>query len=318
MRGRSVLVATKDQLTAALALLELDGIARRLILYPPDLPLEHVPFVIASASVDAIVSDRTAPEIDSAEVRSVIQCNAKIEPADYDRSARFATEWVLLTSGTTGRPKMVVHTLASLVRRDQTDSASDELVVWSTFYDIRRYGGLQIFLRAMLTGASLVLSSARRVDCATFWSAPALARSDAYLRNALALAPRADESSAARDCAAIRSLVGRDRGPGNSGSAQIVLSAGTVAHAFASTEAGVAFEVSDGLAGFPASLMGRTWRCRNEALRMDRFAFAPRASRPATSVRKANRSRMRMDSSTPATCSSFAMADIISSAGATA
>ena len=29
-----------------------------------------------------------------------------------------------------------------------------------TFYDIRRYGGLQIFLRAMLGGASLVLSSA--------------------------------------------------------------------------------------------------------------------------------------------------------------
>ncbi len=30
--------------------------------------------------------------------------------------------------------------------------------VWATFYDIRRYGGLQIFLRAMLGGASLVLS----------------------------------------------------------------------------------------------------------------------------------------------------------------
>src|SRR5207253_5002636 len=29
---------------------------------------------------------------------------------------------------------------------------------WATFYDIRRYGGLQIFLRAMLAGASLVLS----------------------------------------------------------------------------------------------------------------------------------------------------------------
>src|ERR1700677_128213 len=106
--GRSVLVATKDQLTAALALLELDGVARRMILYPPDLTLEHVPFVIASASVDAVVSDRAAPEIDTAEVASVVKCSAKIEPADCDRSVAFATEWVLLTSGTTGRPKMVV------------------------------------------------------------------------------------------------------------------------------------------------------------------------------------------------------------------
>ena len=190
MRGRSVLVATKDQLTAALALLELDGIARRLILYPPDLPLEHVPFVIASASVDAIVSDRTAPEIDSAEVRSVIQCNAKIEPADYDRSARFATEWILLTSGTTGRPKMVVHTLASLA--GAVEPTTEESVVWSTFYDIRRYGGLQIFLRSILTDASLVLSSADE-STADFLVRAGARRSDAYFRNAIALASSADE-----------------------------------------------------------------------------------------------------------------------------
>ena len=32
--------------------------------------------------------------------------------------------------------------------------------MWATFYDIRRYGGLQIFLRACVTGATLVLSDA--------------------------------------------------------------------------------------------------------------------------------------------------------------
>src|SRR5216683_2469352 len=51
--GRSVLVATRDQLTAALALIQLDGIARRLVLCPPDLPVAHVPSVIATAGVDA-------------------------------------------------------------------------------------------------------------------------------------------------------------------------------------------------------------------------------------------------------------------------
>src|SRR5438105_9625245 len=44
LRGRSVLVATADQLTAGLALIELDGVARRLVLGPPDLPAEHVAF----------------------------------------------------------------------------------------------------------------------------------------------------------------------------------------------------------------------------------------------------------------------------------
>jgi hypothetical protein len=38
LQGRSVLIATRDQLTTALALIELDGVARRLTLLPPDLP----------------------------------------------------------------------------------------------------------------------------------------------------------------------------------------------------------------------------------------------------------------------------------------
>src|SRR5882757_9171894 len=59
--GRSVLIATHDQLTTALALIELDGVARRLVLCPPDLSLEHRSYVIEHAGVDSVVSDRDAP-----------------------------------------------------------------------------------------------------------------------------------------------------------------------------------------------------------------------------------------------------------------
>ena len=47
---------------------------------------------------------------------------------------------------------------------DGGDQAAQDFgspIVWATFYDIRRYGGLQIFLRAMLGGASLVLSDSK-------------------------------------------------------------------------------------------------------------------------------------------------------------
>src|ERR1700730_6921310 len=43
LHGRSVLIATRDQLTAALALIELDGVARRLTLVPPDVPRQPLP-----------------------------------------------------------------------------------------------------------------------------------------------------------------------------------------------------------------------------------------------------------------------------------
>src|SRR5207249_3163164 len=53
LRGRSVLIATSDQLTAALALIELDGVARRLVLGPPDLPSEHLSHIVTTAAADA-------------------------------------------------------------------------------------------------------------------------------------------------------------------------------------------------------------------------------------------------------------------------
>src|SRR5271155_4979044 len=57
LAGRSVLVATGSQLTAAAALIELDGIARRLVILPPDAEADHLGAVIAMAGIDAVVVD---------------------------------------------------------------------------------------------------------------------------------------------------------------------------------------------------------------------------------------------------------------------
>src|SRR5256885_11343466 len=110
LRGRAVLVAARDQLTTALALIELDGVARRLVLCPADLPLEDVPFIMATAAVDAVVSDRAALEAGAPSVGAFVTCSPRLEPTDAERTGRHQTEWILLTSGTTGVPKLVVHT----------------------------------------------------------------------------------------------------------------------------------------------------------------------------------------------------------------
>src|ERR1700687_414724 len=62
LHGASVLLSIRDQLPAALALIELDGIARRIVLCPPDVPPAHLPAVIATAEVDAVVGDGAAAD----------------------------------------------------------------------------------------------------------------------------------------------------------------------------------------------------------------------------------------------------------------
>src|SRR5215831_19667059 len=60
LSGRSVLLATSGQLLSALALIELDGVVRRMLLCPPDLDPDRIQALLADAEIDAIVTDRPA------------------------------------------------------------------------------------------------------------------------------------------------------------------------------------------------------------------------------------------------------------------
>ena len=258
LAGRSVLVATQDQFAAALAFVELDGIAGRLIVCTPDLPSEHLPGVVARGGADAILSDHDRGDGGSGPPLQ-IRCDRAVTPAEETPITRGKTEWVLLTSGTTGAPKMLVLSFASLTApldSGPTNPTSQSAhVVWGTFYAIRRYGGLQIFFRALLGRGSFVLAGAGEpigdylarlgAHGATHVSGtPSHWRRALMSPEARAIAPRyvrlSGEIADQGILNALRSFYPRAR----------------VCHAFASTEAGVGFEVDDGLEGFPASMIG--------------------------------------------------------------
>ena len=71
LRGRTVVLAMREQLANAVALVELDGVARRLVLCTPDLTPEQLAGVCAAAEAD-VVLDQVAAHLTREEDRKSV------------------------------------------------------------------------------------------------------------------------------------------------------------------------------------------------------------------------------------------------------
>jgi acyl-coenzyme A synthetase/AMP-(fatty) acid ligase len=254
LSGRSVLLAVSDQLISGLAMTEIDGVARRMLLCPPDLNADHVKTLIDDAEIDAIVTDQP-PRWGDAGVYLVMGVRAPVRAAAKAKTER-ATEWLMLTSGTSGAPKIVGHTLEGLTGAIVADGPPRGTPpVWATFYDIRRYGGLQIFLRAIVGGGSMVLSDPtqspadhvarlRQHGVTHISGTPSHWRKLLMSGSASGLSPRHVRLSGEIADQAVLDGLGR------------AFPDASIGHAYASTEAGVGFAVNDGREGFPAGMVG--------------------------------------------------------------
>jgi acyl-coenzyme A synthetase/AMP-(fatty) acid ligase len=254
LSGRSVLLAVADQLVSGLAIMELDGVARRMLLCPPDLAADHLSSLIADAEIDVVVTDNPGQWAASG-IKLIVTAQTPLRTATRPQTER-ATEWLMLTSGTSGVPKIVGHTLEALTGAIVADGpARGAPPVWATFYDIRRYGGLQIFLRAIIGGGSMVLSEPgepvadyvarlREKSVTHISGTPSHWRKLLMSGAASGFAPRYVRLSGEIADQAV--LDGLSR----------AFPAASVGHAYASTEAGVGFAVNDGLEGFPAEMIG--------------------------------------------------------------
>jgi acyl-coenzyme A synthetase/AMP-(fatty) acid ligase len=256
LMNRCVLISTRDQLETATALIELDGIARRMMVCPPGIDDDHLRTLVHAAGVDAVVSDDGIPTSATAAVELHVACAARIRECSDVSVPERQTEWILLTSGTSGKPKMVRHDLSTLAAAIKTRATKLNEIIWGTFYDIRRYGGLQIFLRTILGSGSLVLSSGGEAP-ADYLSrlgergATHVSGTPSHWRSALwspaisAISPRY-----------IR-LSGEIATQGVLDHLRAAFPNAGLSHAFASTEAGVGFTVTDEREGFPAGVVGK-------------------------------------------------------------
>ena len=244
--GAVVAVCMADPLALLRVLIGLDGHAGGLLLLSYSLAAEHVAALRTIASVTHVVSDR-------ADIIGAILPQDAVTAGAAAPRAPSSTAWMMTTSGTTGRPKIVPHDLDSLartVRRDPLALAP----VWGLILDPTRFAGMQVALQALTGGGTLVVApqqdgTADQIAALAAGGVTHLSATPTLWRRLLmapgldALALRQVTMGGEIADQAILDAAGR-RFPG-----------ARVTHIYASTEAGVGFAVNDRLAGFPQAFL---------------------------------------------------------------
>lgn len=174
-----------------------------------------------------------------------------IKKADQD-SATKETSWIIPTSGTTSNPKLVAHTFKSLTRTTKINIEEGSRYRWGLVFDIYRFSGIQVFLQAMLSGSTLIISEADMPTSEILNNiitnrCNALSATSSFWRKVLMSKEvnrlNFEVITLGGEIADENILQGlKEQFPNTK-----------IVHIYASTEAGVGFSVSDGHAGFPKS-----------------------------------------------------------------
>ncbi len=232
----------------------LDGITPALVLVPTDWSPDLRADRFRAAGVGLAVAE--PPPAGPLGV-DWVPPHALLEPplptAPLPRVAEVETRVIIPTSGTTGTPKLVRHTWATLTRAVKSGGESP-CRRWGLLYELNRFAGLQVFLQALAARAALLFTAhlpdlEARLELLAAQGCDALSATPTLWRNIL-MSP------------AGRRLPLRQITLGGEIADDLVLSAlarafpaARVTHIYASTEAGVGFSVKDGRAGFPASYL---------------------------------------------------------------
>ncbi|MDA1097710.1 MAG: AMP-binding protein [Proteobacteria bacterium] len=226
-----------------------DGRSDALLILSGELAPDDAQALAADAEATAVVSDR--PEIPGALSPDSVLSEGS---ADQDAVTRqdMETRWIMTTSGTTGRPKMVNHTLAGLARTVRPTRPDGLAPVWGLTYAPTCFAGLQVVLQAVLGGGRLVappLSAPIGDRLAGFAAAKVthLSATPTLWRHMLM-----HPSSAKLPLRQI-TLGGEIVDQALLDTLRARFPNAKLTHIYASTETGVGFSVKDGLEGFPAS-----------------------------------------------------------------
>ncbi len=233
VRDAVVTLRARRARTVAAAVAALDGWARRVDL------AGALPIADGGVAVDDVATE--SPSTTAGQM-----------PTPPERPT--TSSWRLFTSGTTGAPKPVDHSLASLTRTVSPSSGTDTHRRWGLLYEPTRMAGMQVILQS-LTSGDVLLDATALPDLPTRlrW----LAEREVDSLSATPTLWRQILQSSDPASLSLRQIT-----LGGEIADQLVLDAlartypdARITHVFASTETAAAFAVSDGREGFPRSFL---------------------------------------------------------------
>jgi acyl-CoA synthetase (AMP-forming)/AMP-acid ligase II len=220
-------------------LIALDGFASKILLLPPcmeDGPRESI---LSDGGFSVLIGDDGLQESPSSHSRAPFEVE---------------TQWLFTTSGTSGTPRVFSHTLRTLSLTAKTSSTSAMSYRWGLTYQPHRFAGVQVIVQALLSGSPLVIPGDTDL-------AGQLIQFAKHGVNCLSATPSQWRlyliQGSIGDCPLKQITLGGEIAD------QAILTAlkkafpkARIVHVYASTEAGVGFSVTDGMAGFPSAWLG--------------------------------------------------------------
>jgi acyl-CoA synthetase (AMP-forming)/AMP-acid ligase II len=227
------------------AIAALDGKFENLLLLSPELPPALIQDLMAQTDTKLLISDR--PDLKALAKAPNVFTHGEIRPPCRQ------TKWLLTTSGTTSRPKIVGHNLESLTQSVRR-SRPDQNPIWGLLYEASRFAGLQVLLQSLLGGGQLVapstlLSLEDRIHLLASKRCSHLSATPTQWRRIL-MSPHASKLP-------LRQItLGGENCDGRILSALSArYPAARITTIYASTEVGVVFSSSDQKPGFPADVI---------------------------------------------------------------
>ena len=249
-QGKRVAIGELTTIEFVATLVFLDGLAQSIMLLPTEDDRDTQEARMNQAGIDMVIkNDGLGFEklLAQSDIEMISHQNIKKRPP------AIKTTWLLSTSGTTGMPKLIAHSFASLTHSMKIREIGNDYI-WGSLYSLRRFAGLQVIFQSWMCGTPLILNDDGSnlhsilkdfidLGCNALSATPSMWRK-------LAMHSLFDKL-----CLRQITLGGEIVDQGVLDILTKRFPAARITHIYASTEAGVGFAVRDGLAGFPSAYL---------------------------------------------------------------